>query len=127
MTIEKQKAVYWPDNTYFLAFCGLFILAALLRGGFLTALTAGAALGALLRYFRVSMDEHFVTSREIPGLVKPVILPRSEVRALRAERGLGPALVLDDKTSVQEVILYAWAFSAGTLRELERVLEGGSS
>lgn len=127
MNAEKQKAVYWPDNTYFLTFCGLFILAVLLRGGFWLALLSGAALGALLRYFRVSLDEHFVTSREIPKLIKPVILPRGDVRALHAKRELGLALVLDDKTSVQEVILYSWAFSAGTLRDLERILEGGAS
>lgn len=118
MNMEQRTVQIRPDHPY-LHFLALLLLFSLLRGGSLGALVFFiGAYAALQKFGKVTVDDFYVTAVERPFSSRRIIIPRSEVRVFSAPRRFGPAFILNDRTSIQEIVLYEWLYSRKTLAGL---------
>lgn len=111
-----DKIIYRPDNFYLRLFLWLLMFFLMTSGQWLLFLvTAGLYLASMKRGCLI-LDGFHASAQRHPFSREMTIIPREQLRAYTGKRKYGSCLILGDKTSVQEIVLYDWAFKAKTLK-----------
>ena len=120
-----KNKIYWPDNPFLVFFCASLEVFLFLRSGVAPGLAGALVLFFFARFFRIRVDEHFITGMDLAFLKREVIIPRGGARVVKARRPWGEAHVIQDRTSVQEISAYHWMFSKPSLAAIKQTLDGG--
>lgn len=121
MNRPVPKYVFWPNSMpVFVASLLLLFLAGTLTGTILVLVLMFGAFFAL----RIQIAAHFITAFEIPGISNGTIIQKSDARVVDGQRQLGKCLVIDDRRSGHEIVIYKWLFNSVTLQRMRELIEG---
>jgi len=115
------KHIFWPNSN------GVFIVSLLtliFAGNVFNAALAIGLLVCLTYIRRIQIAEHFITALEVPGTSLETIIQKKDARVIEGRRLFGSCLIIDDRRSEQEIVIYKWMFNAMTLKRMREMIEG---
>jgi|GEM_PF-1593269 len=118
---------YYPDNHYLRAFSWLFLFFLLTSGKWLFFFLCAVAFSMVKKRGRLSLDAFQATVYAHPFSREQIILLKDKIRVYTGTRRFGACLIMGDNTSVQEIVLYAWAFRPQTLQAIRNSLDSPGS
>lgn len=121
MNKSVPKYIFWPNSMPVFV---VSLLLLMLAGSLVNSIFVMAVMFAVFFALRIQIAAHFITAFEFPGVSDGTIIQKSDARILDSRRFLGNCLVIDDRRSGHEIVIYKWMFSPLTLQRIRELIQG---